>query len=222
MSSTPTQYSILQQWLFVLKKRAIWLMPWGLISVAADQWVTGGLEDLIRSPQGIDYRVWIFGALSIFISMVFPIMSLLLTYSAFSELKLKDFLVAKTSSAFKEILKSWGLSMLWSFFLIVPGFLKFLRYSFVPLIVCFDESYSGGTVNATEKSSKISKGMMLPLGLLFFSFMIIIPTLMTLFGEYRILDTHLWAGSAVAILQSLIEVFYLLLIFKLYRRKVHL
>ncbi len=214
--------SIFQQWKFVLKRRALWLIPWGLSSVAVDQWVTGQLEELIRSPQGVDYRVWLVGTFSILISMIFPIMSLLMTYSAFKETKIIDFIKAKISSVFREILKSWGLSMLWSFFLIIPGLLKFLRYSFVPLIVCFDDSYEEGKVDAIEKSSKISKGMMIPMGLLFFSFTILIPVVLTLFGEYRLLDTHLLTGSSVAILQSAIEVFYLLLILKLYRRKVPL
>ena len=122
----------------------------------------------------------------------------------------------------RESLKSWGRSMLWSFLFVIPGILKFIRYSFVPLIVCFDNSYAEGKVDALERSSKISKGMMPQLVGLFVLFLILLPMLMTLFGELRLLDNHFLAGTAVAVLQTLIEVCYLLMILKLYRRKVTL
>jgi hypothetical protein len=222
LSQVSLNSSILQQFFSIVRRRGFVLFLIGFIGTFFDQWIVGSLEELIRSPDGVDYRIWIFGSLSILNSILFPTLFFVVLFNSLSDQAFWTGLKNTYLQSIKEVLRVWGKSFLWSFLLILPGFLKYLRSLFVPLIVCLDSEYAEGRIDALEKSGKVSKGMFTALLGLAFVFFLIIPMLLTLVDEYRLISTNPISGSMISCFNSMIEIFFWLLVLKLFRRKVTL
>lgn len=54
-----------------------------------------------------------------------------------------------------ESLRAWGSTFLWTLFLILPGFYRWLSLSTVPMVVLFSKKYHLGQVDALHQSQQI-------------------------------------------------------------------
>lgn len=70
-----------------------------------------------------------------------------------------------------ELMRALGVSLCWSVLLIVPGVIKYIRFTFVPYIVLFDPAYQRGEVDALEKSERLARGRTWGLLLVMLAFM---------------------------------------------------
>lgn len=57
---------------------------------------------------------------------------------------------------FAEYLRVLGRVLLWGLLLIVPGFIRYIQLSFVPMIVFFSAKYENGEVDALALSTRIA------------------------------------------------------------------
>ena len=71
-----------------------------------------------------------------------------------------------------ESLRVIGYSLCWVQALVIPGVIKYLRWTFVPFIVLFDADYQRGEVDALARSNKIIRGHTLAIFLCFIIFFV--------------------------------------------------
>lgn len=210
------------QYQHVLVKSGAWILLIAILSSLADQKLTETLDTLLRSPEGVDAQVWIYGSLSILNGLAMPTLIGVFVLSSFSGLPLRQFLRKYLSYSFKENLRVYGQALLGSYLLILPGIIRFLRCSFVPFIVCFETKYDLGEIDALELSRKISKGLLLPIAGLFVLSFLTPQMILAVGDEYRLITLHPVSGIGLVVVQMLLEILFMLLLFKLYRRKVQL
>lgn len=62
-----------------------------------------------------------------------------------------------------ESLRVLGIVLLYSLLLIIPGFIQYVRLSFVPYLVFYSKEYRLGNINALERSKQLTKPILIPL-----------------------------------------------------------
>lgn len=104
--------------------------------------LTGGVADLIE------------GLLLLFlVSWSIPRAAATWTNPAFLR---EPFKRTYVSTFFAEYLRLLGRVLLWGLLLIVPGFIRYIQLTFVPLIVFFSRKYEDGEVDALELSTQMA------------------------------------------------------------------
>jgi len=184
-----------------------------------DQFLQKQVEDIISSKDGLSNLIWLWGFLSVLSAILFPLLiSLLCAFVLVaSPQKLGDFLAKNLELSFLETLRAWGKTFLWSFLFIIPGVIKYIDYILTPFVVMFSQRYKNGEVDALEYSAQISKKFWWNLKIWLGVFYVIIPlALYTLFDEYRVFATHPVSATAVALLESIIELLFHFIILKLF------
>lgn len=172
------------------------------------------------SPQGTSHVVWVFGGLSLVWSVIFPLLSLLLILSVLQPLPLKQFWFTALPQAAIELMRAWGKSMLWSFLFLVPGILAFIRYLFVPFVVCLDPLYPQGQREALQRSWSLSKGRLGRLLTFFLMSSLVVPALLTVFDEWKIFILHPVSSVLICLLEMLLNICFSLWLWKIYQRSV--
>jgi len=185
-----------------------------------DQWITSHMESMLLNPQGTSRMVWVFGALSLLWGVLYPLTSLLLILSCLQPLPLLKFWTQTFPQALIELLRAWGKSMLWSFLLIIPGILAFIRYLFVPFVVALDPLYAEGQREALQRSWSLSKGRLGRLLGLFLLSSILVPALMTTFDEWKIFSYHPISAGLICVFEMLLNITFSLWLWKIYQRSV--
>jgi len=120
--------------------------------------------------------VWVYAALSILTTLVFPILTTLVVIGA---LKAKSFagtfrfVFRRLAQVLKEQMRAFGIAILWGIPLIVPTFWKLFQFLFVPLVVCLDPRYDSGNIHAPSRSAELVRRKFWPAlllsGVLFFA-----------------------------------------------------
>jgi hypothetical protein len=83
-----------------------------------------------------------------------------------------------------EGIRSFAVAIFWGFLLIVPGIIKYVRYTFVCFVVVADPEYQAGRVDALDQSERLIKGITLPL------FIFILATTGLDYWQSALRETH--------------------------------
>lgn len=195
------------------KKISVLLFVASLITSQIDLYVSSQVENAIRDPRGLSNAVYLYGFLSMVISLIFPILLILICLFGLSEYEkpfsaLVGFFKRYLNQMMIEILRSWGKILQWSLLLIIPGVIKYLFYTLVPFVVTESRTYDRGETDALEMSTRLVKKNFGWILLLVFIFHILIPGMLTsLFDEYRLL----WQTPVACLLLNLLDTYLLLL-----------
>lgn len=203
----------------VVKRSGILIFITSLLTTLLDQWITNNMDDILKSPDGLGPRLWIFGGLSLLVGLVVPVIQFLLVLAGKSPAGILVFLKQNFKLSLIEMMRAWGNSMTWAFLFIVPGFVYYIRYLFVMFIVCDDAKYAAGEIDALKKSVSLSRGIWWKLFALFFVFAIVIPLLMTFFDEYKLLSENFLTGALFCLFESVLQILFVLIILRLYRKR---
>lgn len=185
------------------------------------------LEDALRSPQGAQNSMYLYGALSLALNLFFPLILLAICLFFLNQILRSQtmdfvtFLEKKFSHLIIETLRSWGKILIWSLLFILPGVWKYMQYLFVPFVVTSDWQYEQGQVDALERSKGLfgqNKGRIF---LFLFLFNIFIPIVATgLFNSYRLI----WKTPAESLVLSAFDAYVLILsthvLFNIFRKEV--
>jgi hypothetical protein len=186
------------------------------------------LETELRNPDGGTQRIWFLVTFSIVNSLSWPwLMSLIVLYklrpaalptsssiegespSLNSSPSWFEFFSHYGAQSFIETLRSWGKSLAYSLLLILPGIWKFLEYTFVSWIVCFDPSYERGEVDALKKSARFFRKRWFTMLMIIFLFAILLPLVLTsLFEDYRLIWQTPLPSLALHLVDTLIHLAY--------------
>lgn len=173
----------------------------------------------MNSQEGTGYKLWLYGGLTISMGMILPLLQMILVLAGSSQRGLLSFLNAKFKQSLIESMRSWGKAMTWSFLLIVPGVVRYIRYLFVVFIVCEDPNYAQGKVEALQTSFRLSRNIWTKLFFIYFVFAILIPSILSTQDELRIITLHPIAGLGFCLLESLLGIVFTLIILRIYRKR---
>jgi hypothetical protein len=196
------------------------LLILSILGSLLDQWITSKMEAMLLSPQGTSHMVWFYGALSLIWSLVDPLLGLLLILSTLQPLPMMRFWRQTFPQAMIELMRAWGKAMMWSFLLIIPGLIRFVRYLFVPFVVCLDPAYAAGEREALQYSIALSKGRMWKLFGIFFLSSMLFPAVMTTFDEWRSFSIHPASATLLCGFEMLLNLAFSLWLWKIYQRSI--
>lgn len=205
----------------VLVNAGLYLFPITFFGIFLDQWLTTTLENEVMSQQGASGMVWLWGALSILLNLIYPLLALVVVLAALQKQNIAQFLSVNFAQSLKEQMRAWGKTVWWSLLLIIPGLIKFVQYSFVPFVVCLFPQYQKGEVDALKTSQKLVKTVIWRVLGVLVLFSIILPLLLSSFQEYRLFSLHPVSASVFAALEVIINVFAVCFIFDLFMRSAH-
>jgi hypothetical protein len=204
----------------ILRKIALPLFVVTVIGTSLDQWITMKMESHLMNPNGTSSWVWAYGALSLILSLLYPLTALLLVLSTKAEKSPLAFLKQNFSQSLIENMRAWGSIMLWSLLFILPGIYKFLQYLFVPFIVCFDPAYQRGEKDILQASKAQSKGQLIILFLAFLLFSVSIPILMAAFDEWKLIWKTPVSALLICLVEMLLNLCFIQVIWKVYQRSL--
>lgn len=212
-NSPSPQTLSLQQWAMMMSVGFIIL----LIHQYADQTLNAILMDLMQKESSS----FAFIAASMFLNgllivWVLPLFFISFMQTLHPETALIPFLT-KTQDYTREWLRGMGEASLWMFVLVIPGLLRWVEYTMLPFICFFDPAYQNGEVDALKQCRKILRGHRWKLWFLWLGFGIILPLILTsAFSDYESLREHPWAGSALVLVETMIQVLAFWLFWRLY------
>ncbi|MCK6599574.1 MAG: hypothetical protein L6Q37_14510 [Bdellovibrionaceae bacterium] len=208
---------------FQLKQNLILLLFLFFVNSLFEQFLIQKLEQILKSQSNFQLQLFLYGGLNILSSILFPIAISILTLFFFknpSSLFFVHIRLRDIESLLIETLRSWGKTMWWGFLFILPGFYKFLSYSFVPFVVLLDNDYSLGKKEALAESSRIFKERWAISLLALIIFQLILPLMLSsLLDSYRNFeDTPLPALLSSAI-QGILSLWGFLLLMEIYLKQ---
>ncbi|MCB0369008.1 MAG: hypothetical protein KDD45_06025, partial [Bdellovibrionales bacterium] len=116
-----------------------------------------------------------------------------------------------------ETLRSWGKIFWWGFLLIIPGFYKFISYSFVPFVVLMNKNYDQGLIDALKESEKVflqKKGSTL---ITLFIFQLLLPIMLSsLLDSYQNFNETPMSALLCSAVQGLISLMGFLILMQIY------
>lgn len=211
----------------VFKKIFIPLFALVVLSSNIDQYLNMQMEMALRNPDGAQGLVYWYGFFSLLSSVVFPV--ILMSFALFAFKPLHDFsntlgafIQKYLNQMFIETLRTWGKTLLWSLFLILPGIWKYLELSLVPLVVTFSKNYDEGHVDALKLSSQIFRRRWVKITALFLVFHVMTPLLLSVFFDaYRLI----WKTPLSSLILSALDTYLLListhLLFIIFKNEVN-
>ncbi len=209
-----------QAYLQTIQRVGVVLFIFALAGTFFDQWVTNQMALMLANPQGTSHWVWFYGAISLVWGVVYPLANLLLILSVLQPQPLLKFWFQTFPHAMIELMRSWGKSMLWAFLLIIPGVVAFIRYLFVPFIVCLDPLYPQGEREALQRSWALSKGRMWRLFGFFMLTSLVVPAFLSVFDDLKILTEHPVTSVLICLLEMFLNIAFSLWLWKIYQRSV--
>lgn len=193
-----------------------------LVSGTLDQYINSKIEAILRSPQGLSQTIWLYGAVSIFSSLLFPLIITFFAsfalarsiqhvdYGSFTPKSFESFFKDNFELSFLETIRSWGKTFLWTFLFIIPGIIKFFLYIPVPFVVFFSKRYQAGEVDALKLSQKIAKKHWFWLLIYMTMFTFVLPMTLSLgMDQYRVFREYfVYASLLIAIDAVVVIVFH--------------
>ncbi|MFN7825615.1 MAG: hypothetical protein ACK5P6_09660 [Pseudobdellovibrionaceae bacterium] len=192
----------------------LWMIaPIFFVGISLDQLLIFGMQKMLFSTSGTSPWIWGLAIVNILNNLLYPLLALLVLLQKFNP---EISFVSLLSQSSKEVLRAWGKSFLWAFAFVIPGFIKFLKYSFVPFVVARDPRYQQGLVDALAESEKLAGKHLGKLFGLFFIFSVIIPLLLSQASEERNVIVSIKTALPFAFLDAVIYLVYFLFIFRIY------
>lgn len=185
-----------------------------------EQFLMKKLEFSLRESQNTNLDLFFYGSLNLFNSLFFPALISLFTIFYLKNPTRWFFLTIRSTdieSFIIETLRSWGKTIWWGFLFILPGFYKFLSYSYVPFIVLMEKKYDQGLVDALKESERIflSRKWSSLSTLLFFQ-MILPIMLSSLLDSYQNFNDNPWLAILSSVLQGTLSLVGFLILMELY------
>ncbi len=205
----------------VFQRAFIHLLPLIIVGLFIEQWLAVAIQETLGGQNPSNLAIVTLGAISILHSLIFPLLGTLVVVACIQGLAPHRVLLQHFQLLLKEEMRVWGKSMLWSYLLLVPGFIKYLQYSFVPFVVMTDAEYQAGRIDALEASKKQSKGA---LGRLFFLFIVsgvAWPLLTSAWDESKIFLKSPVTALGFAVVEMTLLVIFVLYTYSLYQRTEH-
>jgi hypothetical protein len=212
---------IFSQYIRAIKTSGLALLVVYFLYTLFDQILTSLMEQNLRSPDGADFRVFIYGAVYLANSILFTTMAILVALYGVTQKKagLIEFLKKYFSQSCIEVLRSWGKTLLWSLLLIVPGILKYLQFIFVPFVVALYPAYDEGRVDALATSKALFKKHWGKVLLALMTFQVIWTSFSTaVFDSVRLFSTAPLPALLITCLEALVFLLYILVLFGIYIR----
>ncbi len=183
------------------------------------------MESLLTNPAGASNWVWAWGALSLILNLLYPLIALLLVLSYFRRSEAGKVSEAGVSFLRKNLrlnlieeMRAWGNSMLWSFLFLIPGLLRFIRYLLLPFVVCFDQQYLRGEQDALKRTREISRGQLGRLTLVFLFFAVVVPLALSALDEWKLVWSTPLPALGICFLEMLFNLLFILCLWKIYQR----
>ena len=171
------------------------------------------------NPAGASNWVWAWGAVSLLLNLLYPLVALLLALSQFRRPEGGfHFLRSNLRLNLIEEMRAWGNSMLWSFLFLIPGLIRFLRYLLLPFVVCFDPQYLRGEQDALKRTREISRGQLWRLSLVFVFFAVVIPLFLSGLDEWKLVWNTPLPALGICFLEMIFNLFFILCLWKIYQR----
>ena len=202
------------RFLQILKRSGLLLLLLMVAGNYLEQLLTNQLENELQSMSGASGMIWVYGALSVAISLIEPAVVVILAIAALSPEPLLQNLKQQWSPVFRESMRASGIAVAWGLLLILPGLVRFIQFSFVPFIVMRDPAYAAGKIDVLKVSTKLVNRRFLPVLFLVILFTAVIPFLSTLLDEWTVFSDHPITAIALSGIDVLASVLSFLLIFK--------
>lgn len=193
------------------------------LSSNVDRYLNLNIENAVRDPNGAQQQVYFFGALSIFNSVVFPVLLMTVALFALNATKnekqgLGGFLKKYLNQIYIETLRSWGKTLLWTMLFILPGIWKYIEFSLVPMVVTSSKSYDEGNEDALKKSAQVVRHHWPAiLGILVVFHLFIPIVLSVLFDSYRLIWKTPLASLSLSVLDTYLLLISTHLLFKIFQ-----
>ncbi|OFZ32152.1 MAG: hypothetical protein A2622_13850 [Bdellovibrionales bacterium RIFCSPHIGHO2_01_FULL_40_29] len=194
------------------------------VATAVDQSLNKQIERVIQSPQGLSNIIWLWGALSMAASLLFPlIISLLCCHTlARPTVPRLQFVKSKLELGLIETLRAWGMTFIWSFAFIIPGLIKYTYYLLTPFVVMFSTQYERGEVDALKLSTEISKKFWWRLNFWLALFYFALPIMISsVLDEYRVFRLHPVTATLCVLLETFILFIFHFIMLKLFIKYLH-
>lgn len=209
----------------VFKKVFLPLFVVVVLTNSIDQYLNIRVEAALLDSSEPQQKIYFFGFISLLSSIIFPVLCMAVALFGLNTLtgwqdSLSNFLKKNLNQFYIETLRSWGKTLLWCLFLILPGIWKYIQLSLVPFVVTSSKKYDEGQEDALKRSAEIVRShWFLVLGI-FVVFHLFIPmTLSTFFDSYRLL----WKTPIRSLLLSALDAYLLLIsthiLFNVFRRE---
>ncbi len=204
----------------LLQKIGFPLFVLAVVTTGLDQWITGKMEILLAGREGLTASIWLLGLTSLSLSLIGPLLGILLALSAIRQESILFFLKQHFQQNLIEEMRVFGWTLLWFLLFILPGFVRMLRYLFVPFVVTLDPAYQRGEKDALQESLKISRGRLLKLLGLAALFFLILPALLTLLDQWRGLWQTPLPALGICLIEMLLNLCFIYLLLGLYQKGV--
>ncbi|MFP5519475.1 MAG: hypothetical protein ACLGGX_06200 [Bdellovibrionia bacterium] len=197
---------------------------WVLISASLflEQLLARKIEAEVSSLSGAGIWLYLAGFMSILFSLVFPILQFWLCFLFLNQkFNLKTVIMDRAflfQQFLIESLRSWGKVILYSLFLLLPGFWKYSQLIFVPFVVFFSKNYAQGKVDALSESRKRFSQHRIKILVLIVLFQFVVPAILTsAFDEHKSFLIHPTTALALAFVDTLILLFFIYKVFEIFK-----
>jgi hypothetical protein len=185
-----------------------------------DQFLTKQIELIIRSSEGISSVIWFWAAISLTLSIIFPIVVAIISLYALKNNSIRNiasFFAQKLELSVLENMRALGLAILWGFLFIIPGLIKMSYYYLTTFVVLFLPEYEEGKVDALKKSEEISKHHWVTVNMLVTVFYFLIPIVTsTIFDEFTVFEKHPLSAAAYCGLEAIFTLWFHYLVLNLF------
>ena len=197
------------------------------ISTNIDQFLNSKIEIILKSQDAFPAILWLWVALSIASSFLFPLFATLIAsynisrtlkkpnLSTYKPRSLSSFFANTFELSLLESLRAFGSACLWGLLFIIPGIVKYSYYLLTPFVVFFSQKYQNGEVDALEMSKVISKKFWWKLNTLIIVFAFLIPIILsTSFDEYTSFKNHFLSATILVAASAFVTIIFHYLILK--------
>jgi hypothetical protein len=158
MEKAQTDTSFFSGYLFpILVRVGLPLLVWSLLTEYLDQYFVDQVQNELISDDGAGPRLWVFGSLSMLLSLIAPVFStLLILFAARAprQQSLVNYFGNHLSWLVKEQIRALGKMLSWSLLFIIPGIVKFFEFVMLPFVVCLSPRYQQGQLDALKGSGR--------------------------------------------------------------------
>lgn len=194
-----------QRVLTIFKRVGLPLLILTACSNMLEQYLTSKMESELGSLEGISAMIWIYGGLSVGLSLILPSLGVILSLAALKPDHVLTTLRTHWSAVFKESLRAAGNAMTWGLLLVIPGLIRFVQLSLVPFIVMLDPEYKVGHLDALKESSKIVNKRFIQVLCVIVIFTVILPILSSSFDEWSVFTVHPISATFLSFLDLLLS-----------------
>ena len=188
-----------------------------MLAALVDQSLNKQIERVIQSRDGLSNMIFVWGGLSLFSSLLFPMIISFLCCHTLAGLAngRREFIKSKFELGLLETLRAWGKTFLWTFAFILPGLVAYTYYFLTPFVVIFSRDYADGKVDALKHSAKLTSMFFWRLNLWLTVFYMGVPfVLSTLLDEKRIFRLSPLTATLSVLLETLLVFMFHYLILK--------